>query len=117
VRLPEASLSPFCGVVTHAKAAKVSLDGPPLRWVCLDVPRPGISDAAALALPLDARHRRSALAGASSVCRGQRIPDVSNAVTSDDADQASAALTASFTALRGGLMGDAFDARMGALVP
>ena len=33
------------------------------------------------------------------VCRGQRIPDVRDAVTSDDADQASAAaLTASFTA-------------------
>ena len=33
------------------------------------------------------------------VCRGQRIPDVRDAVTSDDADQASAAaLTASFAA-------------------
>ena len=33
------------------------------------------------------------------MCRGQRIPDARNAVTSDEADQASAAaLTASFTA-------------------
>jgi hypothetical protein len=40
VRLPEASLGRFGGVATHAKAAKVSLDGlVPLRCVCVEVCR------------------------------------------------------------------------------
>jgi hypothetical protein len=72
---------------THAKAAKVSLDGSPLRYVCVDgfcIERDLERSLHCLAMGRTACTRLRCVASMS----GPTIPDARNALTSDNADQA-----------------------------
>src|SRR5216683_955046 len=81
-------------MIPHAKAAKVASTA---RAVALRLPR-GLLRRAVLerSLSLLATGRKAFIlmrrSDALPVCRGQRIPDARDAVTSDDADQASDAV-------------------------